>query len=72
METLDGEQQEQKPLLALGHKLFLLTHPDVDDIEKVRLRDEALASIKSDRMDISSTFPTNSYPHLRFLFFALT
>ncbi|MQL92354.1 hypothetical protein Taro_024976 [Colocasia esculenta] len=49
MEVQEGEQQQQ-PLLTLAHKLFLLTHPDVDDIEKVRLREEASASIKADDM----------------------
>ncbi|CAA7401753.1 unnamed protein product [Spirodela intermedia] len=50
METQDGDQQEQQPLLTLAHKLFLLTHPDVEDIEKVRLREEALTFIKADDM----------------------
>ncbi|XP_078444615.1 26S proteasome regulatory subunit Rpn7 [Wolffia australiana] len=50
MEIQDGERQEQQPLLALGLKLFHLNHPDVDDIDKVRLQEEALASIKADDM----------------------
>ncbi|CAL9179443.1 unnamed protein product, partial [Musa hybrid cultivar] len=37
----------QQQHIALAHKLFLLTHPDVDDIEKVRLRDEVLDAVKT-------------------------
>ena len=45
MENQEGTQQ---PHLILAHKLFLLTHPDVQDIEKVRLKEEVLTTIKSD------------------------
>ncbi|CAL9121333.1 unnamed protein product [Musa acuminata var. zebrina] len=44
MEAQDGTQRQH---IALSHKLFLLTHPDVDDIEKVRLRDEVLDAVKT-------------------------
>lgn len=37
---MEGEEGIQQPQLVLAHKLFLLTQNDVDDIEKVRLRDE--------------------------------
>uniref|UniRef100_A0A3N7GP46 Uncharacterized protein n=1 Tax=Populus trichocarpa TaxID=3694 RepID=A0A3N7GP46_POPTR len=47
MENQEGTQQ---PHLALAHKLFLLTHHDVQDIEKVRLKEEVLTAIKSDDM----------------------
>ncbi|PKA66132.1 26S proteasome non-ATPase regulatory subunit 6 [Apostasia shenzhenica] len=47
MEEQEGSQQ---PQLVLAHKLFLLTHPDVEDIDKVRLRDEVLAAVKADDM----------------------
>ncbi|KAF9667983.1 hypothetical protein SADUNF_Sadunf15G0079600 [Salix dunnii] len=47
MENQEGTQQ---PHLVLAHKLFLLTHPDVQDIEKVRLKEEVLTTIKSDDM----------------------
>lgn len=43
-----GAEGSQQPHLVLAHKLFLLTHPDVQDIEKVRLKAEVLDSIKSD------------------------
>ena len=43
MEEQEGSQQ---PHLALAHKLFLLAHPDVDDIDKVRLRDEVFLAVK--------------------------
>ncbi|KAH9608501.1 hypothetical protein KSS87_012357 [Heliosperma pusillum] len=36
--------------LVLSHKIFLLTNPDVEDIDKVRLIDEVISSIKSDFM----------------------
>lgn len=39
---------KQQPHLILAHKLFLLSHPDVDDIDKVRLREEVLSVVKSD------------------------
>jgi len=45
MENQEGTQQ---PHLVLAHKLFLLTHHDVQDIEKVRLKEEVLTAIKSD------------------------
>ncbi|XP_072950188.1 26S proteasome non-ATPase regulatory subunit 6-like isoform X2 [Typha angustifolia] len=44
------EEGKQQAHLALANKLFLLSHPDVDDIEKVRLRDEVLDAVKSDDM----------------------
>ncbi|KAJ6374437.1 hypothetical protein OIU78_030038, partial [Salix suchowensis] len=47
MENQEGTQQ---PHLVLANKLFLLTHPDVQDIEKVRLKEEVLTTIKSDDM----------------------
>lgn len=45
MEAQEGNQQ---PQLVLAHRLFLLSHPDVQDIEKVRLREEVFASVKAD------------------------
>ncbi|ONK77699.1 uncharacterized protein A4U43_C02F9600 [Asparagus officinalis] len=47
MEGQDGNQNQH---LTLANKIFLLTHPDVDDIDKVRIRDEVLAAVKSDDM----------------------
>ncbi|KAF8399869.1 hypothetical protein HHK36_015740 [Tetracentron sinense] len=47
---MEGQEDIQLPHLVLGHKLFLLTQPDVQDIEKVRLRDEVFASVKADDM----------------------
>ncbi|KAL2492300.1 26S proteasome non-ATPase regulatory subunit 6-like protein [Abeliophyllum distichum] len=47
---MEAEEGTQQPQLVLAHKLFLLTHPDVDDIEKVRLRDEVFNSIISNDM----------------------
>lgn len=45
MEGQDGSQNEH---LILANKIFLLTHPDVQDIEKVQLKDDVLSSAKSD------------------------
>ncbi|KAH0449797.1 hypothetical protein IEQ34_020489 [Dendrobium chrysotoxum] len=47
---MEGEEGSQQPQLVLAHKLFLLTHPDVEDIDKVRLRDEVYAAVKADDM----------------------
>ncbi|OAY63190.1 26S proteasome non-ATPase regulatory subunit 6 [Ananas comosus] len=47
---MEGQEGKQQPHLALAHKLFLLAHPDVDDIDKVRLRDEVLDAVKADDM----------------------
>ncbi|KAK1266222.1 26S proteasome non-ATPase regulatory subunit 6 [Acorus gramineus] len=47
---MEGQEGKQEPHLALAHKLFLLTHADVDDIDKVRLREEVSASIASNDM----------------------
>ncbi|KAA8538384.1 hypothetical protein F0562_028070 [Nyssa sinensis] len=47
---MEGQEGTQQPQLVLSHKLFLLTLPDVQDIEKVCLREEVFASIKADDM----------------------
>ncbi|KAA3456891.1 26S proteasome non-ATPase regulatory subunit 6-like protein [Gossypium australe] len=54
MDTQDGTQQSQQ--LILAHNVFLLKHPDVSDIEKVRLRDEVLNSVQSN--DMTSYYET--------------
>jgi 26S proteasome regulatory subunit N7 len=43
-----GDDGKQQPHLVLAHKLFLLSHPDVDDLAKVDLRADVLAAVKSD------------------------
>ncbi|THU49738.1 hypothetical protein C4D60_Mb06t12700 [Musa balbisiana] len=53
---MEAQQGTQEPHLALAHKLFLLSHPDIDDIEKVRLRDEVLDAVKAH--DMSSLYET--------------
>lgn len=45
---MEGTEGTQQPHLVLANKLFLLTQPDVDDIEKVRLRDEVMATVVAD------------------------
>ncbi|XP_022738121.1 26S proteasome non-ATPase regulatory subunit 6 homolog [Durio zibethinus] len=48
MDAQEGAQQSQQ--LILAHHVFLLKHPDVPDIEKVRLKDEVLNPVKSNYM----------------------
>ncbi|OMO82477.1 hypothetical protein COLO4_22963 [Corchorus olitorius] len=48
MDAQDGTQQSQQ--LILANNEFLLKHQDVPDIEKVRLKDEVLNSVKSNDM----------------------
>lgn len=43
-----GDEGKQERHLVLAHKLFLLSHPDVDDLSKVALRAEVLDAVKSD------------------------
>ncbi|XP_021762024.1 26S proteasome non-ATPase regulatory subunit 6 homolog [Chenopodium quinoa] len=47
---MEAKEDSQNEHLKLANKIFHLTHPDVEDIEKVRLKDEVLSSIKSDFM----------------------
>lgn len=51
---------KQQPHLVLANKLFLLSHPDVDDIDKVRLREEVLSVVRSDDMASLYEFLTTS------------
>ena len=37
---MEGEEGSQQPHLVLANNLFLLTHPDVPDIDKVQLRQD--------------------------------
>lgn len=43
--AMDGEDGTQTQQLILANKIFLLTHPDVDDLQKVRLRDEVFNAV---------------------------
>jgi hypothetical protein len=45
---MEGQEGTQELHLVLAHKLFLLRHPDVQDIEKVRLKEEVFAVVKAD------------------------
>lgn len=47
---MEGQEGNQNQHLALAHKLFLLTHPDIDDIDKVGIRDEVFSAVKADDM----------------------
>lgn len=58
---MEGQEGAQQPHLVLANKLFLLTHPDVQDIEKVSLREEVFAAVKSDNMvSLYETLAANS------------
>lgn len=46
---MEAEGAQNKHLI-LANEIFQLTHPDVQDIDKVRLKDEVFSSIKSDLM----------------------
>ncbi|XP_055822563.1 26S proteasome non-ATPase regulatory subunit 6 homolog [Solanum dulcamara] len=47
---MDSEEGTQQPQLVLAHKLFRLTHPDVNDLDKFRLREEVLEAVVSNDM----------------------
>ncbi|GLU18498.1 hypothetical protein SLE2022_347950 [Rubroshorea leprosula] len=47
MEAQEGTQQTQ---FILAHNVFLLKHPDVQDIEKVSLKEEVIAAVKNNDM----------------------
>uniref|UniRef100_A0A0C9S491 26S proteasome regulatory subunit RPN7 n=1 Tax=Wollemia nobilis TaxID=56998 RepID=A0A0C9S491_9CONI len=47
---MEGQEGSQEPKLILAHKIFLLKHPDVPDIEKVELKEDVLNLIKADDM----------------------
>ncbi|XP_057549031.1 26S proteasome non-ATPase regulatory subunit 6 homolog [Amaranthus tricolor] len=47
---MEGQDGSLNAHLILANKIFLLTHSDVQDIEKVQLKDEVLSSVKSDSM----------------------
>ncbi|KAH9621718.1 hypothetical protein KSS87_007585 [Heliosperma pusillum] len=47
---MEGKEEAQNAHLILANNLFLLSHPDVQDIDKVRLTDEVISSIQSDFM----------------------
>ncbi|VAI46630.1 unnamed protein product [Triticum turgidum subsp. durum] len=48
--STSGDDGKQEKHLVLAHKLFLLSHPDVDDLSKVDLRSDVLSAVKSDDM----------------------
>ncbi|KAH7834563.1 hypothetical protein Vadar_017377 [Vaccinium darrowii] len=60
-EIMEGQEGSQQLQLILAHKLFLLTHPIVADIEKVQLRQEVLDAIVADDMaPLYETLAANS------------
>jgi 26S proteasome regulatory subunit N7 len=58
---MEGQEDVQQPHLVLANKLFLLTHSDVEDIDKVRLREEVLTAVIADDMaPLYETLATSS------------
>uniref|UniRef100_A0A0D9YKS7 Uncharacterized protein n=1 Tax=Oryza glumipatula TaxID=40148 RepID=A0A0D9YKS7_9ORYZ len=45
-----SEEAKQEQHRVLAHKLFLLSHPDLNDLAKVALHSDALDAVKSDGM----------------------
>ena len=73
--AMDSEEGTQQPHLVLTHKLFLLRHLDVQDIKKVRLKDEVFAAVKFNGNSppipqrFSLSYSSNSTSHFFFLVF---
>nr|GMC63384.1 26S proteasome non-ATPase regulatory subunit 6 homolog [Ipomoea batatas] len=63
--AMEGEEGTQTQQLILANKIFLLTHPDVDDLQKVRLRDEVFnAVVANDMAPLYQTLIGNSVLNL--------
>nr|GMC64987.1 26S proteasome non-ATPase regulatory subunit 6 homolog [Ipomoea batatas] len=63
--AMEGEEGTQTQQLILANKIFLLTHPDVDDLQKVRLRDEVFnAVVANDMAPLYQTLIANSVLNL--------
>lgn len=43
---MEGQEGAQQPQVVLANKLFRLKHPDVQDIEKVQLKEEVFTHVK--------------------------
>jgi len=43
---MEGEEGSQQPQLILADKLFLLRQPDVQDIDKVRYKEDVFTHVK--------------------------
>ncbi|CAN4084891.1 unnamed protein product [Withania somnifera] len=62
---MDSEEGTQQPQLVLARKLFRLTHPDVNDLDKVRLREEVLeAVVSNDMVPLYETLVSNGVLNL--------
>ncbi|XP_028781827.1 26S proteasome non-ATPase regulatory subunit 6 homolog, partial [Neltuma alba] len=47
---MEGQEGVQEPQIVLANKFFHLKHPDVQDIEKVRLKEEVFTHVKDNDM----------------------
>ncbi|KAI3981797.1 hypothetical protein MKX01_027782 [Papaver californicum] len=47
---MEGQEENQEKMLVLANKLNHLIHPDISDIDKIRLLEEVLDAVKSDDM----------------------
>jgi len=50
---MEGEEGSQQPQLVLADKLFLLRQPDVQDIDKVRYKEEVFGHVKENGNSLS-------------------
>lgn len=57
---MEGEESQQ-PQLILADKLFLLKQPDVQDIDKVRFKEDVFSFVKEH--GIISLFPSSFQFH---------
>ncbi|RDX84195.1 26S proteasome non-ATPase regulatory subunit 6-like protein, partial [Mucuna pruriens] len=58
---MEGEEGSQQPQLVLADKLFLLRQPDVQDIDKVRYKEDVFTHVKdNDMVPLYETLIANS------------
>lgn len=51
--VMEGEEGSQQPQLVLADKLFLLRQPDVQDIDKVRYKEDVFTHVKENGNTLS-------------------
>ncbi|KAK9995518.1 hypothetical protein SO802_020204 [Lithocarpus litseifolius] len=61
---MDSQERTQQPHNVLANKLFLLRHPQVQDIEKVYLKDEVFSAVKSDAKLLTADSPSERHGSL--------
>lgn len=64
--AMEGEEGSQQPQLVLGDKLFLLRQPDVQDIDKVRYKEDVFTHINQNGNSLSLSLSSPvSFSHLK-------